>query len=73
MRRRFTGVYEKRDRWYAACLEELPGVNTQGKTLKEAKEDLKEALTLIMEANRKFAIHNQTGAHVLREPITVEA
>ncbi len=73
MKRRFTGVYEKRGRWYVAYVEELPGVNTQGKTLKEAKENLKEALTLIIAANRELATRNQTGAHVLREPITVEA
>ncbi|MEE9202736.1 MAG: type II toxin-antitoxin system HicB family antitoxin [Dehalococcoidia bacterium] len=73
MKRRFTAVYERRGRWYVAYVEELPGADTQGKTLKEAKDNLKEALKLIMEANRELANRNQTGAQVLREPITVEA
>jgi predicted RNase H-like HicB family nuclease len=36
-----------------AWIEEIPGVNTQGRTLKEAKENLKEALYLILETNKK--------------------
>jgi len=33
-------------------VEEMPGVNTQGRTLAEARRNLKEALTLVLEANR---------------------
>ncbi|HLF88206.1 MAG TPA: type II toxin-antitoxin system HicB family antitoxin [Anaerolineales bacterium] len=36
-------------------MEELPGANTQGKTLEEARENLKEAVQLIIEANRVIA------------------
>ncbi len=46
----FTAVYEKRGRWYIGYVEEIPGVNTQGRTLAEAKRNLKEALTLIRNA-----------------------
>ena len=45
----FTAVYKKRGKWYLGWVEEIPGVNTQGKTLIEAKENLREALTLIYE------------------------
>ena len=38
MRRTFTAVYEKHGRWYVGFVEEIPGVNTQGKTLKETKK-----------------------------------
>ena len=40
----------------ASKAEEIPGVNTQGRTQKEAKENLKEALQLILEANRTLAL-----------------
>ena len=48
----FTAVYLKQDKWYAAYVEEIPGVNTQGRTLAEAKRNLKEALVMVLEANR---------------------
>ena len=55
MEREYTAVFEKRGRWYVAFVEEVPGVNTQGRTLKEARRNLKEALALILEANRSLA------------------
>ncbi|HZY30561.1 MAG TPA: type II toxin-antitoxin system HicB family antitoxin [Candidatus Methylomirabilis sp.] len=54
MKREFTAVFQKRDKWYVAYVEEIPGVNTQGRTLKEARANLKEALQLIIEANRQL-------------------
>ncbi len=45
----FTKVYKKRGKWYLAWVEGVPGVNTQGKTLIEAKRNLKEALALVYE------------------------
>lgn len=56
MPREFTSVIEKRGNWYIGYVEKLPGVNTQGKTLKEVRENLKEALCLIIQANRDLAI-----------------
>mgnify|MGYP001597942251 CR=1 FL=1 len=49
----FTAVYRKTKNWFVAWVEEIPGVNTQGKTLDEARENLHEALLLVLEANRK--------------------
>ena len=72
MSREFTGVIEKRGKWYIGYVEELPGVNTQGKTLKEVRENLKEALCLIIEANRELASKNQLDTTVIKEPIIVE-
>jgi predicted RNase H-like HicB family nuclease len=63
MQREFTSVIEKRGNWYIGYVEELPGVNTQRKTLKEVRENLKEALCLIIQANRDLAIKSQ--AHIL--------
>jgi len=51
----FTAVFEQKDAWWIAYVEELPGANSQGKTLEEARENLKEAVQLIMETNRALA------------------
>lgn len=61
MTREFTGVIEKRGKWYIGYVEELPGVNTQGRTLKEVRENLNEALRLIVQANRELAENVGTG------------
>jgi len=50
-----TAVYKKHKKWYLGWVEEIPGVNTQGKTLKEAKHNLKEALNLVLQANRSLS------------------
>ena len=55
MQNQYTAVFEKRGRWYVATVEEVPGVNTQGRTLDEARENLREALELIISANRELA------------------
>jgi predicted RNase H-like HicB family nuclease len=52
MQRTFTGVFEKVGDWYIGYVEELPGANAQGKTLDEARENLREAIQLILETNR---------------------
>jgi len=71
MEREFTAVIKKRGRWYVAYVEEIPGANTQGRTLSEARSNLREALQLILETNRRLASETPlTGAR--REPITVE-
>ena len=52
---RFTAVYQKVPEGYIAFIEELPGANTQGETMDEARSNLKEAVELILEANRVLA------------------
>lgn len=54
MARQFTAIYKKSGKWYLGWVEEIPGVNTQGRTLKEVKENLKEALSLILQTNQKI-------------------
>ncbi len=70
MVRKFTAVYKKQGKWYLGWVEEIPGVNTQGKTLKETKNNLKEALLLILEANKNIA-RQQTSKKVIRESMAV--
>jgi len=72
MKGEFTAVFEKRGGWYVAYVEEVPGANTQGKTLKEARENLKEALVLVLEANRTLAEKGQARVKVRKEPLTIE-
>jgi predicted RNase H-like HicB family nuclease len=70
---KFTAVYEKDGEWWIGYLEELPGANTQGHTLQEARENLKEAAELIIEANRELAQHQSNGKEVIREELLVAA
>ena len=51
----FTAVYKQDGDWWIGYVEELPGAHTQGRTLDEARENLKEATRLIIEANRNVA------------------
>lgn len=57
----FTAVYKKFPEGYAAFVEELPGANTQGATLEEARANLTEAVQLILEANRQTAGKSLAG------------
>jgi len=66
-----TAVFEKDEDWYIAYIEEIPGVNTQGRTLEEAKANLIEAFQLLMEANRDEAERELVGKHVTRQKILV--
>ena len=61
MARRLTAVYEKHGDWYAAYLEEIPGVNTQGRTKEEARANLEDALHEFLEANRELARQDISG------------
>ena len=51
-----TAVYRKVPEGYIGFIEELPGANTQGATIDEARENLKEAIDLVFEANRALAL-----------------
>jgi predicted RNase H-like HicB family nuclease len=70
----FTAVFRPFPEGYAAWIEELPGANTQGATLAEARANLAEAVELVLEANRMLAeeeLHGQTD--VIREPWGLQA
>jgi len=73
MENRFTGVFEQVGEWWIGHVEELPGANTQGRTLEEARENLKEAVVLILEANREIARRESAGHNVIREQIAISA
>ena len=64
----FTAVYVEVPEGYIAFVEELPGANTQGTTLEEARENLQEAVALVLKANRELAEKSLAGQRVTKEP-----
>ncbi len=48
MENSYTAVFKKTKDWWIAFVEELPGANTQGKTIDEARKNLKEAVEIIL-------------------------
>jgi predicted RNase H-like HicB family nuclease len=54
---------------FVAFVEELPGANTQGATLEEARDNLREAVALVIQSNRELAEESLRGQAVTREPL----
>lgn len=69
----FTAVFRRVPEGYIAFVEELPGANTQCATLEEARANLHEAVTLVLEANRTLAEEAVSGQDVIRETFKVGA
>jgi len=64
-----TAVFRKVARGYIGFVEELPGANTQAPTLAKARSNLKEAVALVIEANRALAEESLKGERVIKEPL----
>lgn len=69
-KREFTAIYKKTKGWYVGWVEEIPGVNTQGKTLEEARENLKDALSLVLETNKMLS-NKEAGENTIREHVII--
>lgn len=67
----FTAVFRKVPEGYVAFVEELAGANSQGTTLEEARVNLREAVQLVLEANRALAREEAGTAEVIREPLKI--
>lgn len=67
MEHEFTAVFQKVSEGYIAFVEELPGANTQGATLDEARANLQEAVLLVLDANRQLAEEELGDAEVIRD------
>ena len=52
---KLTAVFKKVRGGYVGFVEELPGANTQGRTLRETRTNLREAVSLVLAANRTLA------------------
>jgi predicted RNase H-like HicB family nuclease len=66
-----TKVFQRVPEGYIGYVEELPGANTQGETLEEARANLEEAILLVLEANRTLAQERAAGQTLIREPISL--
>ncbi|HYY93355.1 MAG TPA: type II toxin-antitoxin system HicB family antitoxin [Pyrinomonadaceae bacterium] len=73
MELRFNAVFRKVPEGYIGFVEELPGANTQGATLEEARTNLREAAESLIEANRASIEELIQGGEVVREPLRVAA
>ncbi|MBI3190389.1 type II toxin-antitoxin system HicB family antitoxin [archaeon] len=67
-----TAVYRKVKEGYIAYVEEIPGVNTQGTNLKEAKENLIDALRLVLEVNKEMTEKELLGYDFVKEKISID-
>jgi predicted RNase H-like HicB family nuclease len=68
-----TAVFRKVPEGYIAFVQKLPGANTQGATLEDARANLREAVELTLEANRAMAEEDLGGAEVIRERLKLTA
>ena len=73
MRISLTAVYRQVPEGFIAFVEELPGANAQAATLEEARVNLREAVTLVLDSNRQLAEEELRGTHVIREPFLLTA
>jgi predicted RNase H-like HicB family nuclease len=70
---KLTAVFMKVPEGFIGFVEELPGANTQAPTLEQARENLSEAVALVLEANRSLAEASIGEAEVIREVLTLPA
>ena len=70
---RLTAVYMKVPEGYIAFVEEVPGANTQGETIEEARANLEEALAMVLETNRELSEQSLEGSEVIRETMVLPA
>jgi predicted RNase H-like HicB family nuclease len=73
MKLTLTAVFRRFPEGYAAFVEELPGANTQGATLEEARVNLAEAVAMVLQANRELSEEDLRGQEVIREPFLLGA
>jgi len=70
MAKKFSAIYTKEGEWWAAYVAEVPGANAQGITLDEARENLRDALSMVLEENPELA-DAAIGSEVVREDIEI--
>lgn len=69
----FTAVFQKVPEGFIGFVEELPGANAQGATLQETRENLREAVQLVLDANRMISEETLQGLEVIREALIISA
>ena len=71
MRHEFTAVFERDGDWHIAYCPEIPGANGQGKTKEDARQNLADAISLILQDRREDALRG-VPADAERETVTIE-
>ena len=56
MHNEFMAVIERDEDWYIGYCPEIPGANGQGHTVEECRQNLAEAVSLILEDRREDAL-----------------
>jgi predicted RNase H-like HicB family nuclease len=69
----FNALFRRTAAGYIGVIEELPGANTQAATLGEARESLREAAILVLEANRSLSEEALGKGDFIREPLTLSS
>ena len=69
--RMFTAIFRQEGDWWAAWVVELPGAHSQGRTLEEARENLREAVQLVLEVSNECAARETAAVPVVREELVV--
>lgn len=72
MEARFTAIYRRSGDWWVASVAEIPGAHSQGKTMDEARENLRDAIELLLEANRDLAEREMLDGEIIREELLVK-
>ena len=73
MQLNLTAVFQKVPEGYLGFVEELPGANTQGATLDEVRQNLREAAMMVLQANRELSKQHFQGDDLIRESLQIDA
>ena len=71
MEQTLEATIEKRNKWYIGWVDAVPGVFSQGKTIREVEDNLKEAVQLILESQREMR-YQGTGGETVKRKIQVQ-
>ena len=71
MRNEFTAVIERDGEWFIAYCPEVPGANGQGASIEECRQDLAQAIALILEDRREDGLRS-VPADAVREIVVVQ-
>ena len=70
MHNEFTAIIERDGDWYIAYCPEVPGANGQGRTIEECRQNLREAILLVLEDRREDALRG-IPADAIREVVAI--
>jgi predicted RNase H-like HicB family nuclease len=66
-----TAIFKKIPNGFIGYIEELPGANTQGKTLEETRTNLRKAVQMVIKASHVLEDEFQGDCEVIREPLII--